>query len=90
MVQKLKDHVLLTGDEYAALCSPDTTYSLMTKTTARRAVKLLLQATKQYCYHDLKPKPGPDDADCAECPVMTHLGHDAGERMCTRQKWWSK
>jgi hypothetical protein len=94
-MKRLKDHVLLTAEEYQELKQGVVVHEvkadqLMTKTAARSGVKALLKASGFTCYHDRRPVPGQDDACCGECPVMTTLGNDCGERLCQRQKWWSQ
>lgn len=84
MAQLLRDVYLLQKDEYERLINPDVTYTLMTKTTAIKAVKNILKETGFTCWHD-----GETEDTCTECPVMTLLGNDAGKRMCTRQKLWA-
>lgn len=90
MITIREGDVLLSASEYFELTNPDTTYTMMTKTAAKSAVKTLLKSEGFTCYHDRQPILGSIDGCCSMCPVMVKLGHDAGNRMCTRGKWWSK
>jgi hypothetical protein len=88
-MKHFKDVFVLTRDEYEDLTNPDTTYTLMTKTAAKKAVTNILKHFDVTCWNDAKIHP--DDWCCAElCPVYNVLGWDAGERLCTRQKTFSK
>lgn len=89
MAKHIKDSYLLTADEYNALIDPDTRYSLMTVTAAKKAVTNLLKATNSTCWND-DPDILSDDWCCSMCPVHRMLGDDAGGRICTRPKAWSK
>jgi hypothetical protein len=88
-MKHFKDVFVLTRDEYEDLTNPDTTYTLMTKTAAKKAVTNILKHFKTTCWID--ENLDPDDWCCASCcPVYQVLGSDAGERLCTRQKTFSK
>lgn len=89
-MQKLNNMVLMTEEEYSKLNSPDTRYTIMTKTSAELGVKNMLKYFKFKCWHDPTSDYDFDDGVCSICPVMTVLGDDAGVRLCTRQKCWSK
>lgn len=89
-MKKLTNHVLLTEDEYNELANPEKCYTFLTKTMANKAVKNLLKFHKFLCYHDDPEVEDYDDACCSACPVIQVLGHEAGSRICTRQKYWSK
>ncbi len=87
-MQEFKNVVVLTKEEYDALSDPDKTYTLMTKTSAKRAVRNLLKAMDFVCWHDNQAADG--DGACSLCPVYTHLGYDAADRMCDKGKSLSK
>ena len=90
-MKRLTDHVLLTSDEYESLITaPEQCYAFMTKTAAKQTVKLLLKHENFKCYHDRTPKPDRDDACCGQCPLMKIFGMDIGNRLCEKDKWWSK
>lgn len=84
------DSYILSKAEYDALTSPDKTYSLMTKTAARKAVDNLLSWHRFKCFNDIRPKMDPDDCNCMSCPLYRVLGEDVAERMCTRRKYFSQ
>ena len=88
-MEHFNDVFVLSRTEYEVLSNPDTTYSFMTKTAAKKAVSNLLKNTKSTCWHDQNIDP--DDWCCGVmCPVFYLLGYDAGDRLCQRQKVFSK
>ena len=83
-----KNSVLLSEEEYQKLTNPDKTYTLVTKTSARKVVDKLLKHFNANCWLD-DPEIDYDDWCCSACPVYSVLG-DEGGRLCLRQKAWSK
>ncbi len=77
-----RNSYVLTVEEYNKITNPDVTYTLMTKSSANKAVDNILKYTKEKCWQDSED----DMIYCSECPVMIILGEDAGSRMCLRQK----
>jgi DNA gyrase inhibitor GyrI len=90
MAKLIKDMYLVSKDEYDQLTNPDTTYTLMTKTSATNMVKHLLKKMKFTCWNDDPEITDPDDFCCSLCPVHEFLGSDALNRVCLRPKTWSK
>ena len=86
MAQWITDSYILSKEEYEKLTNPDATYTLVTKTAAKKIVTSLLKHYRAECWLD-----GDQDKVwyCSQCPVFAILG-DEGGRLCLRQKNWSK
>jgi DNA gyrase inhibitor GyrI len=69
MAKLIKDMYLVSKDEYDQLTNPDTTYTLMTKTSATNMVKHFLKKMKFTCWNDDPEITDPDDFCCSLCPV---------------------
>ena len=78
---------ILTESDYKSLTNPDKTYTTVTKSGAKDIVKNLLKSENVECYLDIDIDRG--DWCCSICPVIDKLGNH-GERLCDRQKAWSK
>lgn len=84
-----ENKVLINSKELKRLRDNDKFYTLLTKTSAKKAVTNLLKFFNFTCWHDTEE---PDDGDgtCSHCPLINVLGDDAGTRICLRDKNWMK